>query len=445
MRRPRLADRARRRRRQDRLEGIQHRTRRGRADRAGVQAVLRHGPGQGPRRHDLAAGRLEDRRRHRVGLDLLRSRAGPDLLRDSAIPGPWNAEQRPGDNKWTSGDLRARPRYRRGALGSTSSRRTTSSTTTASTRTCCSTCRSAGSAQGARPSRAQRLRLRDRPRRRASALGRRRSARQRVDRASTSKTGRPIAEPGQAPARRQGRARHLPRRARRQGLEPRPRIRRAPGCSTSRTTTCAWTSSRWRRTTSPARPTSAPRCGMYAGPGGHRGRVHARGTRSARKEVWKHQGATCPSGAARSPPQATSSSTARWTAGSRRWTRAPANCYGSSRPAPESSASRSAIAGPTARQYVAVLAGVGGWAGAVVSTTSTRATRRPPGLCQRHGRPQAETTQGGHPLCLCACPAAPVAGAACWIAAAWLSRLSPGRVRTREARVSARARQHIEL
>ena len=37
-----------------------------------LQAVLRAGPGQGPRRHDLAAGGLEDRRRHRVGLDLLR-------------------------------------------------------------------------------------------------------------------------------------------------------------------------------------------------------------------------------------------------------------------------------------------------------------------------------------------------------------------------------------
>ena len=30
---------------------------------------------QGPRRQDLAAGRVEDRRRHRVGLDLLRPRA----------------------------------------------------------------------------------------------------------------------------------------------------------------------------------------------------------------------------------------------------------------------------------------------------------------------------------------------------------------------------------
>ena len=42
---------------------------------AGLQAVLRERPRQGSGRHDLAAGCLEDRRRHGVGLDLLRSRA----------------------------------------------------------------------------------------------------------------------------------------------------------------------------------------------------------------------------------------------------------------------------------------------------------------------------------------------------------------------------------
>ena len=46
-----------------------------RADRPALQALLPAGPGQGPRRHHLAAGRVEDRRRHGVGLDLLRPRA----------------------------------------------------------------------------------------------------------------------------------------------------------------------------------------------------------------------------------------------------------------------------------------------------------------------------------------------------------------------------------
>src|SRR5437763_5319418 len=50
----------------------------------------------------MAAGRLANRRRWRLGLDLLRSRNEPHFL-GTANPGPWNAEQRPGDNKWTSG------------------------------------------------------------------------------------------------------------------------------------------------------------------------------------------------------------------------------------------------------------------------------------------------------------------------------------------------------
>ena len=76
-----LADRARREQRQDRLARLQHRPRQGRADRRRVQAVLRPGPGQGSRGPDLAARGLEDRRRHRVGLDHLRPGAEPDLLR----------------------------------------------------------------------------------------------------------------------------------------------------------------------------------------------------------------------------------------------------------------------------------------------------------------------------------------------------------------------------
>ena len=46
---------------------------------------------------------------------------------------------------------------------------------------------------------------------------------------------------------------------------------------------------------------------------------------------------------------------------------APATSCGSSRPAPGSSASRSTYRGPDGKQYVAILSGVGGWAGAIVS------------------------------------------------------------------------------
>ena len=37
-------------------------------------------------------------------------------------PGPWNPDQRPGDNKWTLGHVRPRPRHRRRRAGTTSSR-----------------------------------------------------------------------------------------------------------------------------------------------------------------------------------------------------------------------------------------------------------------------------------------------------------------------------------
>src|SRR3954469_18732089 len=57
---------------------------------------------------------------------------------------------------------------------------------------------------------------------------------------------------------------------------------------------------------------------------------------------------TSRSGAASSPPLETSSSTVRWKDGSKPFTPRPANFFGSSRPAPESSASRSPTAGWTA-------------------------------------------------------------------------------------------------
>jgi glucose dehydrogenase len=55
-------------------------------------------------------------------------------------PGPWNADQRPGNNQWTRASLRAIPLPGQRA-GTTSTRPTTNTTTTASTNKSCSTCR----------------------------------------------------------------------------------------------------------------------------------------------------------------------------------------------------------------------------------------------------------------------------------------------------------------
>ena len=45
---------------------------------------------------------MEDRRRHHVGLVLLRSRPQYCSITEQRNPGPWNANQRPGDNLWTT-------------------------------------------------------------------------------------------------------------------------------------------------------------------------------------------------------------------------------------------------------------------------------------------------------------------------------------------------------
>ena len=43
---------------------------------------------------------MEDRWRYDVGLDLLRSETNL-IFYGTGNPGPWNPDQRPGDNKWT--------------------------------------------------------------------------------------------------------------------------------------------------------------------------------------------------------------------------------------------------------------------------------------------------------------------------------------------------------
>ena len=85
---------------------------------------------------------------------------------------------------------------------------------------------------------------------------------------------------------------------------------------------------------------------MYAGPGGNRGVFTAWDPVAQRKVLEIKEDLPLWSGPWR--PPAAWSSTARWTAGSKRSTRAPASCCGSSRPAAGSSVSRSAIADPTA-------------------------------------------------------------------------------------------------
>ena len=95
-------------RRLDGVARVPHRARQGRTHRAEFQALLSGSSRQGSRRHVVAAGSMEDRRRHGVGMDLVRPSL--DLIYyGTANPGPWNAELRPGDNKWACTVFARRP------------------------------------------------------------------------------------------------------------------------------------------------------------------------------------------------------------------------------------------------------------------------------------------------------------------------------------------------
>ena len=76
------------------------------------------------------------------------------------------------------------------------------------------------------------------------------------------------------------------------------------------------------------------------------------------------------------PPAATWSFTGRWTAGSRRSTRAPARSSGSSKVASGIVGNPMTYLGPDNKQYVAIYAGIGGWMGAVAFPTCHRRSVR---------------------------------------------------------------------
>ncbi len=144
---------------------------------------------------------------------------------------------------------------------------------------------------------------------------------------------------------------------------------------------------------------------MYAGPGRQPRRLHRLGPGPASARCGRSR-RTCRCGARRSPPPAASSSTERWTAGSKPSTRAPASCCGGSRPAAGSSASRSAIAGPTGASISRSSPASAAGPGAIVSGKLD--PRDPTGgarLRQRGQGPADEDHGGRHALCLHACRA----------------------------------------
>ena len=235
----------------------------------------------------------------------------------TANPGPWNPELRPGDNKWTSGTCSRAARTRARPCGPIStSPHDLYDHDGINEHLAARPADRRPAAQGARaPERNGHMYVFDRHERR-SAVG------QAVRASSTPatgvdlKTGRLQIRAGKEAVDRQGRARHLPGGAGRRRTGSRRPTHRAPGCCTFRTEPVQGRGGtrgelhrrhavRRREREDVRRAGRQSRRVQGVGPGGRR----KRSGRSRR---------TFRCGAARWSPPATSSSTARWTAGSRR-------------------------------------------------------------------------------------------------------------------------------
>ena len=345
--------------------GLQHRTRQGRADRRGLQAVLREEQGKDLGVTSWPPRRLAERRRHRLGLDLLRPGARP-IFYGTANPVPGTPSSAPATTSGPPASSRATPTPARRA-GSTSGARTTCTTTTASTRTILLDLTLNGAiAQGARctpiatatsmSSTAARARC-CRPIRSpiSTTIDRRRSADRRLHlrrRARARRIGQVVrdicpASPGAKDWNPRPSAAH--RAALHSAPEPLP-----------------WTGSHAAPTTLRARP--------YVGAERRRCTPDLAATAACSRPGTRRRGARCGrsrrtsrSGAARSPPRATSSSTARWTVGSRRSTPAAAKLLWQFKTGSGIIGQPVTYRGPDGKQYIAVLSGVGGWAGAIVA------------------------------------------------------------------------------
>ena len=189
-----------------------------RAHRAALQAVLPPGPRTGPRCLELAARRVEERRRRRYGDG---SRYDPelnlDLLRhgeSGAVESGAAAGRQQVDGRRSS---RATPTPARRS-GPTSGARTISTTTTASTKARCSTCRSTARRARSSSGRSATATSTCIDRATGEVLSADPYGYITTTRASISRAGGRSYEPGEGAADGEGGPRHLPRRAGRQGL-----------------------------------------------------------------------------------------------------------------------------------------------------------------------------------------------------------------------------------
>ena len=299
-------------------------------------------------------------------------------------PGPWNAEQRPGDNKWTAGVFARDITHRRKRAGSTRARRTTCSIMTTSTRSILvdwpGPNGTAHPSAASGPSRNGYFYVQDRRTGRilsADPYGYI-NAYKGVD----LKTGRiiPAAEkepkegrvvrnicPGR-PAPRTGTRRPS---ARVTGLVYIPHLNLCMDMGVKNANYIAGHAVRRRRREDVCRARAAIAASSLPGTRS----LAARCSRSRK---------TCRCGARRSRPPAGSSSTGPWTAGSKPSTPASGKLLWQFKTGSGIIGQPISYRGPDGRQYIAVPSGVGGWAGAIVV-----------------GRPRREGPDGGARLRQC--------------------------------------------
>ena len=330
---------------------------------ARFQAVLRAGPGQGSRRHHLAGRRVEDRRRRRLGLDLLRSRTRPDLLRhrQSRALEPRAA---PGDNKWTAGMFARDPDTGEAVWAYQWSPHDLFDHDGINEQILLDL-----------PINGQTRKVLVRPERNGYIYVLDRTTGEvlsadpygyiTTSKGVDLKTGRPIYVPEKAAADREGGAGDLPGGSRDARTGSRPPSRRGPACCTSRTRTSARTSKGVEANYIAGTPYVGANVKMYAGPGGNRGRsppgIRSRGKPSGRSRRSSRSGAA----------RVVTAGDVVFYGTMEGWFKALDARSGTElwqfKTGSGIIGQPIVYRGPDGKEYVAVLSGVGGWAGAVVA------------------------------------------------------------------------------
>ena len=221
-----------------------------------------------------------------------RSGAGSPTTRSSNLiyygtsnPGPWNPEQRPGDNKWTAGMFARVPETGEARWFYQTSPHDLFDHDGVNELVLVDLEMAGGVTQDRAARRSQRPPLRHRSNQRRGAVGDAVRVRQlEPRRRHEDRTAHPGRREGDEA--RRGGARHLPGGAGHEGLAADVVLAATPACSTSRTRTSARTSRAWRPATSPARRSSAPASSTRPAPA-DTAACSRRGIRWQRRRSWE--------------------------------------------------------------------------------------------------------------------------------------------------------------